>query len=319
MPHHTRRYHRPSSRACAILDGCACRAGTSAPKLASCRADGIPPSRRISATLTTSPEVHRMTNLSSRLELLEQTLWRRLGLERFHGFVVANKGLMIYLAAVAVAAFGYDFFTFSLKIDSEFHALEPGAKMEWITQGRWAMYYLNAWLLPDPVMPFLPMLTGLIGACVRRPLLPPVPFRATHAIRLSCGAARYRLPSARLWLLFHDAELRPGYRSCRGRCRALCAHALAMELRGVGDRLFCNRHRHLSVDHLADARACSAFYLVVQIIAVPHVTVGWLIASASACSVPSCSLAYGLYELIKTATLACLPPATTRRSTCKAT
>ena len=104
-----------------------------------------------------------MSNLTRRLEFLEQTLWRRLRLEKLHGFVFANKGLMIYLAIVAVAAFGYDLFNFSLKIDSEFHALEPGAKVDWIMQGRWAMYYLNAWLMPDVVVPFLPMLIGLTG------------------------------------------------------------------------------------------------------------------------------------------------------------
>ena len=92
------------------------------------------------------------------------------------------------------------------------------------------------------------------GALMQRPLLPALPFRAANTIRLSCGAAGYRLPAARFWFLFHRAELRLGYRSWRCRCRVLCAHALALDLRGVGDRLLCIRHWRLSGDHFADAR-----------------------------------------------------------------
>ena len=105
-----------------------------------------------------------MSELTSRVKSLDESLWRRLAL--FRGFVVTNKGLIAYLFAVAVAAFGYDVFTFSLKTDSELHALHAGAKLAWIGEGRWAMYYLNAGLMPDPVMPFVPTLTGLVGvAC----------------------------------------------------------------------------------------------------------------------------------------------------------
>jgi len=107
-----------------------------------------------------------MTDLARHLKLLDEALWHRLRLDGFRAFVLANKNLMIYLAALAAVAFGYDLFTFSLKIDSEFHTVSFGAKVQWITQGRWGMYFLNAWLMPDAVMPFIPMLIGLLGlAC----------------------------------------------------------------------------------------------------------------------------------------------------------
>jgi hypothetical protein len=110
--------------------------------------------------------IRRMPDLSRSLKAVDDALGRHLRLDAARGFVLANRGLMIYLAALAVLAFGYDLATFSLRIDSEFHALRFGAKREWIEQGRWGMYFLNAWLMPDAVMPFLPMLIGLLGlAC----------------------------------------------------------------------------------------------------------------------------------------------------------
>ena len=103
-------------------------------------------------------------NLTRRLTLLDETVWHRLASVR--RFAVANKGLMAYLVAVAVVAFGYDLASFSLKTDAELHAVFAGAKLGWIEQGRWAMYYLNAGLMPDSVMPFMPTLIGILGlAC----------------------------------------------------------------------------------------------------------------------------------------------------------
>src|SRR5678815_1648825 len=102
-----------------------------------------------------------MSELAFRLKSLEDALWHRLSLA--HRFLAAHKALLVYLAIVAFLAFGYDLVTFSLKADSELHALNAGAKLAWISEGRWAMYYLNATLVPDAVMPFVPMLMGLIG------------------------------------------------------------------------------------------------------------------------------------------------------------
>jgi hypothetical protein len=100
-------------------------------------------------------------NLARRLTLLDETVWHRLGSVR--RFAVANRGLLAYLVALAVVAFGYDLASFSLKTDAELHAALGGARLEWIQQGRWAMYYLNAGLMPDAVMPFMPTLIGILG------------------------------------------------------------------------------------------------------------------------------------------------------------
>jgi hypothetical protein len=103
-------------------------------------------------------------NLTRRLTLADQALWIRLGLVQ--RFARANKGLIAYLVIVAVVAFGYDLAGFSLKTDAELHAVDPGAKLTWIQQGRWAMYLLNTSLLPDPVMPVVPVMVALLGlAC----------------------------------------------------------------------------------------------------------------------------------------------------------
>ena len=102
-----------------------------------------------------------MSELAFRVKSLEDALWHRLS--RALQFLAANRTLLVYLAVVAFVAFGYDLVTFSLKADSELHAVDAGPKLAWISEGRWAMYYLNAALMPDPVMPFVPMLTGLLG------------------------------------------------------------------------------------------------------------------------------------------------------------
>ncbi len=240
-----------------------------------------------------------MSVLTSRLKFLDEALSHRLGM--FHRFVVANKSLMLYLAAAAVAAFGYDLFTFSLRMDSEFHASDAGAKLEWIRQGRWAMYYLNAWLLPDPVMPFLPLLTGLVGlACGVLFFLLSLSEQRTPSDYL---AAPLVIGCPLLAFGFYFTTLNYGL-------------GIAIALGGAG--LYAlTRWRWNSA---AWAIACFAIaigiyqstillmlvlfgiYLVVQVIAVPHVTVEWLLRRLGVfCAVML--VAYGLYELIKTATL----------------
>ena len=240
-----------------------------------------------------------MSVLTSRLKFLDEAFLHRLGM--LHGFAVANKSLLIYLAATAVVAFGYDLFTFSLRMDSEFHAWDAGAKLEWIAQGRWAMYYLSAWLLPDPVMPFLPVLTGLIGlTCGVLFFLLSLSGQRTPSDYL---AAPIVIGCPLLAFGFYFTTLNYGL-------------GIALALSGAG--LYAlTRWRRSSA---AWAIACFAIaigiyqstillmlasfgiYLVVQVIAVPHVRARWLLHRLAVfCAVMLA--AYGLYELIRTAAL----------------
>lgn len=97
------------------------------------------------------------------LQSLDEKIYQSLRLEALYRVFAVNKYLFFYLMVLAFIAYGYDLFSFSLKIDSENHAVSAGEKVQWIQQGRWGMYYLNRYLLPDAIMPFVPVLIGMLG------------------------------------------------------------------------------------------------------------------------------------------------------------
>ena len=88
------------------------------------------------------------------------------GFEQLVIFFRDNKALLIFLSIIAVIAYGGDVFNFSLNIDSENHAFDYGAKGGWVSQGRWGMYFLNSMLLPDAIMPVIPMLIAIVGSVI---------------------------------------------------------------------------------------------------------------------------------------------------------
>lgn len=81
-------------------------------------------------------------------------------------FTRARAAFITFLVAVGLLSFTFELFNFSLTIDSENHAYAFGAKGGWVAQGRWGMYFLNYWLLPDAVMPFTPNLVAILGCLV---------------------------------------------------------------------------------------------------------------------------------------------------------
>lgn len=97
------------------------------------------------------------------LQSLDEKIYQSLRLEELYRVFAANKCLFFYLIVLAFIAYGYDLFSFAMKIDSENHAVSAGEKVQWIQQGRWGMYYLNRYLLPDAIMPFIPVLIGMSG------------------------------------------------------------------------------------------------------------------------------------------------------------
>lgn len=107
-----------------------------------------------------------MSDLSKTISRLDGDWLRLLGFEKAWQAVLNNKSLLIYLFVIGVIAYGADIFNFSLNIDSENHAYEFGAKGGWVAQGRWGMYLLNSLLLPDSVMPFLPILLAVTGSVI---------------------------------------------------------------------------------------------------------------------------------------------------------
>src|SRR6478609_3020526 len=47
---------------------------------------------------------------------------------------------------------------FSLSIDEEFAAFRDAASPAWVTQGRWTIYLIQIFLMPQTTIPYLPML-----------------------------------------------------------------------------------------------------------------------------------------------------------------
>lgn len=107
-----------------------------------------------------------MSDLESRLIDFDKNIFRITGLEKAASVIARHRALLMYLLVIGVVAYAGDIFSFSLNIDSENHAYDYGAKDAWVSQGRWGMYLLNLWLLPDAVMPFMPAFLATAGCAV---------------------------------------------------------------------------------------------------------------------------------------------------------
>jgi hypothetical protein len=77
-------------------------------------------------------------------------------------YLKENAYLIFALAAIALAAYGFELFNFNLTIDEEIHAAIYGPVRAWVMQGRWGMYLLNDFLMPYTVIPFVPLFVALV-------------------------------------------------------------------------------------------------------------------------------------------------------------
>jgi hypothetical protein len=88
-----------------------------------------------------------------------------LQLDRFaaelHIWLIEKAQLLCVLGIVALAGYGFELFNLNLTIDEEVHAIHSGPLLQWIEQGRWGMYFLNRFLLPYTVVPFVPLFLAL--------------------------------------------------------------------------------------------------------------------------------------------------------------
>lgn len=108
----------------------------------------------------------KLNNFAHTIQKLDTQLHKLIGIDRLAAFIKTNAYLLIFLSVTGVIAYGYDFFSFALKIDSENHAFSYGPQGAWVAQGRWGMYFLSYLFLPDTVMPFIPTLIAVSGSVV---------------------------------------------------------------------------------------------------------------------------------------------------------
>lgn len=107
-----------------------------------------------------------MKGVFQKIQDLDASLSYITGFNWLTAFVRDNRALLIFLCVIGVIAYGGDIFNFSLNIDSENHAFDYGAKAGWVAQGRWGMYFLSSILLPDAIMPVIPMLIAVAGSAI---------------------------------------------------------------------------------------------------------------------------------------------------------
>lgn len=77
------------------------------------------------------------------------------------GYLKENASLLAVLASLAVAAYGFELFSLNLTIDEEVQAFLPYGR-HYISHGRWGLFLLNTFLLPFPIIPFVPLFVALV-------------------------------------------------------------------------------------------------------------------------------------------------------------
>lgn len=77
-------------------------------------------------------------------------------------FLHSKKDLIIVFIIISIAAYGFELFNFNLTIDEELYAIGAMPPINWLREGRWGMYLLQVFLLPNPIVPFVPLGLALI-------------------------------------------------------------------------------------------------------------------------------------------------------------
>lgn len=68
-----------------------------------------------------------------------------------------KKELFIIFALIAISAYGFELFNLNLTIDEELYAVGVDSRINWIIEERWGMYLLQTFILPNPIVPFVPL------------------------------------------------------------------------------------------------------------------------------------------------------------------
>jgi hypothetical protein len=78
-------------------------------------------------------------------------------------YIQDNAMLVAALAALALAAYGFELFGLNLTIDEEMRAFRPADRESlYLSHGRWGLYLLDRFLLPFPIIAFVPLFIALV-------------------------------------------------------------------------------------------------------------------------------------------------------------
>ena len=76
-------------------------------------------------------------------------------------YLQKNLSVILLLVVIALAAYGFELFNFTLTIDEEYASLFTGLEDWKLSIGRWGNYLLGA-LIPMAIIPFVPLSLALI-------------------------------------------------------------------------------------------------------------------------------------------------------------
>jgi hypothetical protein len=86
--------------------------------------------------------------------------WLKSLADRSKTYLKKNGTVILILAIIIIAAYGFDLFNLNLTIDEEVHSFYNPPET-WIRQGRWAIYVMRKMMLPYTTVPFIPLFLGL--------------------------------------------------------------------------------------------------------------------------------------------------------------
>ncbi len=83
------------------------------------------------------------------------------------GYLKKNEKIIIASILIAIFAYGYELFNFTLTVDEEVDSFRRAfEKKEFILTGRWGAYLLNLIIIPTTVLPFFPTFIALMGIAI---------------------------------------------------------------------------------------------------------------------------------------------------------
>ena len=80
--------------------------------------------------------------------------------KNFHSFFKSNANLIAIFSFILISAYGFELFNLNLTIDEEVFGAIDHLDI-YISTGRWGQYLLAKYLLPQPVIPFVPLFISL--------------------------------------------------------------------------------------------------------------------------------------------------------------
>jgi hypothetical protein len=86
--------------------------------------------------------------------------WFKSLADQLKTYLKKNGTVILILAIIIIAAYGFDLFNLNLTIDEEVHSFYNPPET-WIRQGRWAIYLMRKLMLPFTTVPFIPLFIGL--------------------------------------------------------------------------------------------------------------------------------------------------------------